>query len=483
MFQSHANSHSRVMIIEVMGRNCGYLTLSSGLATEASYVFIPESPHKSTDEWKQKLINRINFERSNGQYFHIILVAEGASDQDGVPIRSESIKEYLNKDCDLESRIVVLGHLQRGGQTSIFDHLMSLQMGVEAYEILCKESDLNITLTINNGVIQRKSLPSSIEEKNNLIKFIREKKWSQAIEHRGSNFHVTWHNFRILMSEPVANFCPTNQSSWAIVFCCRIPMCGMNAILYALTRYGHSQTIPVLGFRNGFEGLIENSFIQLQWQQVSGLTGQSGIILGCESSHRNCSQISDESITIIVDNLRTNRIKSLCFVGDRQAFQVLKNLYTNRKRYDYLARLKYGYIPMSICDQNLIVSSKQFDEKMSDRNEKKITASKNSIQIEWSKLGRDSMLNKTMRLICDLIHSINGSHNQLYLIRLNLNMMTTAFAEPSLFSLAVGATAIYPFEKTYLDCCLELNDENIERDAQQIRDRILQTNENKFILM
>ena len=66
------------MVIEVMGRNCGYLALSSALATEATYVFVPECPHADTNEWQSKLKARITFERSHKQKFHFIIVAEGA---------------------------------------------------------------------------------------------------------------------------------------------------------------------------------------------------------------------------------------------------------------------------------------------------------------------------------------------------------------------------------------------------------------------
>ncbi|OTF75890.1 phosphofructokinase, liver-like protein, partial [Euroglyphus maynei] len=65
-----AKSHSRAMVVEVMGRNCGYLAISSALCTQASYVFIPEYPHRSNDEWQNKLFKRIQYERNNGQYYH-----------------------------------------------------------------------------------------------------------------------------------------------------------------------------------------------------------------------------------------------------------------------------------------------------------------------------------------------------------------------------------------------------------------------------
>lgn len=138
-----------------MGRNCGYLALNTALATEATYVFIPEAPED--DQWKQNLIMKINFERKNGKYFHIIVMAEGSH------IKPRTITDYLNQQ-QIESRSVVLGHFQRGGLTSAFDHLLSFQMGVEALNVLREKSnDLSIIIVLSQGQITMKPLMECVE--------------------------------------------------------------------------------------------------------------------------------------------------------------------------------------------------------------------------------------------------------------------------------------------------------------------------------
>lgn len=162
MFSLTEFSHSRAIVVEVMGRNCGYLALNTALATEATYVFIPEAPED--DQWKENLIARINFERNNRKFFHIIVMAEGSIDKNFCPIKPRTITEYLTNQWQIESRSVVLGHFQRGGLTSAFDHLLSFKMGVEALNLLQENSkDLSMILVLNQGQITMKPLMECVE--------------------------------------------------------------------------------------------------------------------------------------------------------------------------------------------------------------------------------------------------------------------------------------------------------------------------------
>ena len=151
-----------------MGRNCGYLALSSALATESTYMFVPECPHASTDEWQGKLRARIMFERSRNQYYHFVIVAEGACSQNGAPIKSDAIREYLDKGMGLDARVVVLAHTQRGGHTSAFDRLMSVQMGIDAFHVVKSQSTSDkqeaLVLTLNEGQIRAQPLMECVQE-------------------------------------------------------------------------------------------------------------------------------------------------------------------------------------------------------------------------------------------------------------------------------------------------------------------------------
>ena len=93
--KSTAQSHQRIFVVEVMGRNCGYLASMSAIATGASYAFIPESPPPKN--WEKDLSKQLLAAHKAGRRDSIIVVAEGARDMHGNPISSTDVKEALDK--------------------------------------------------------------------------------------------------------------------------------------------------------------------------------------------------------------------------------------------------------------------------------------------------------------------------------------------------------------------------------------------------
>lgn len=145
-----AESHHRVMILEVMGRNAGWIALMSGLAGSADVILLPEIPYDL-----EKVADTIKYRSSHGKPFSIIVVAEGAKPKNGEvvieriienspdPIRLGGIANKLAHDLeklisDHEIRSTVLGHLQRGGNASTFDRILSTRYGVAAVELVHK---------------------------------------------------------------------------------------------------------------------------------------------------------------------------------------------------------------------------------------------------------------------------------------------------------------------------------------------------------
>ncbi len=119
-----ASSHERAFIIEVMGRNCGYLALASGIACGAEAVIIPEIPY-NLDKIAELLYSRYKQGKTNS----IIIVAEGAAS-------AYEIQRKLKGLVGYETRITVLGHYQRGGYTSVFDRILASRFGRVAVELL-----------------------------------------------------------------------------------------------------------------------------------------------------------------------------------------------------------------------------------------------------------------------------------------------------------------------------------------------------------
>jgi len=119
-----ASSHDRAFIVEVMGRNSGYLATISAIATGAEYAIVPENKFNLTEICTQ-LRQRYEEGRTNA----LIIMAEGAGNARDI---AESIK-----DCSgFETRVTVLGHYQRGGAPSVFDRLLGSRFGRKAVELL-----------------------------------------------------------------------------------------------------------------------------------------------------------------------------------------------------------------------------------------------------------------------------------------------------------------------------------------------------------
>jgi 6-phosphofructokinase 1 len=124
-----ATSHERVYVIEVMGRESGFIALSAGLAGGAESIFVPEIPFDINE-----VCERLQRGVSRGKLHSIILVAEGAA---GALEIGEQIKERTNS----EVRITILGHLQRGGSPTARDRMMASRLGAEAVDLLLAGDD------------------------------------------------------------------------------------------------------------------------------------------------------------------------------------------------------------------------------------------------------------------------------------------------------------------------------------------------------
>jgi 6-phosphofructokinase 1 len=138
-----AESHNRVMIVEVMGRHAGWIALHSGLAGGADVILIPERPFDI-----EEVCRLIQRRHSRGRYFSIVVVAEGAVPQEGTMevvtggedefghARLGGIGQRLEHEIEqrtgIESRATVLGHIQRGGTPTAFDRVLATRLGLAA---------------------------------------------------------------------------------------------------------------------------------------------------------------------------------------------------------------------------------------------------------------------------------------------------------------------------------------------------------------
>jgi phosphofructokinase-like protein len=147
---STAQSHHRVMIVEVMGRNSGWIALHSGIAGGGDIIIIPEIPYHI-----DKVVKAVEERTAMGKRFSIIVVSEGARSKDGErvvkrivegspdPVRLGGVSFKLASDIEemtgIETRAVVLGHLQRGGSPSAFDRVLATRLGTKAMDMVSAE--------------------------------------------------------------------------------------------------------------------------------------------------------------------------------------------------------------------------------------------------------------------------------------------------------------------------------------------------------
>ncbi len=144
-----ASSHDRTFVVETMGRKCGYLALVSGIACGAEYALIPEAAY-DLDRICEHLLQRYREGRDNS----IIMVAEGAA-------KAADIAAQIKDRIGFETRIMVLGHYQRGGSPSSFDRLLAARFGVAAVEALLDGAN-SVMLGLSCGAIVRNDLQEVI---------------------------------------------------------------------------------------------------------------------------------------------------------------------------------------------------------------------------------------------------------------------------------------------------------------------------------
>jgi len=142
-----AESHHRVMVVEVMGRHAGWIAVEAGLAGGADVILIPEVPIDI-----EEVCKLLKKRHARGKSFSIVVVAEGAKFKKGKLIKQEEkldafghirlggighrLSEEIEKRAKIETRVTVLGHLQRGGTPTAFDRVLGTRFGIKAMELV-----------------------------------------------------------------------------------------------------------------------------------------------------------------------------------------------------------------------------------------------------------------------------------------------------------------------------------------------------------
>jgi len=175
-----AESHDRVMIMEVMGRDAGWIALHTAIAGGAEICLIPEIPYDV-----HKLVKKIESRYENGQGFVNIVISEGAKQKEGTVVSSQGSKgsehvrlggvayqlskQLKDAGCQAEIRETVLGHVQRGGSPTAFDRVLATLFGVKAMELLI-EGKFGRMVALKNNQISSVTLEEATKSYNFVAK-------------------------------------------------------------------------------------------------------------------------------------------------------------------------------------------------------------------------------------------------------------------------------------------------------------------------
>ncbi|XP_025420442.1 ATP-dependent 6-phosphofructokinase isoform X4 [Sipha flava] len=414
---STAYSHQRTFIMEVMGRHCGYLALVTALTSEADYVFIPEMP--PPNDWPTKLCTKLEQERTAGQRLNIIIVSEGAIDRNGQPITAEMVKQVVVDNLKQDTRITVLGHVQRGGAPSAFDRVLGCRMGAEAVMALMEatpETEACVVSLDGNQAV-RLPLMECVEKTKAVAKAMADKQWELAVQLRGRSFARNLETYKMLtrLKPPRSAFDEMGrglEGYTLAVMHIGAPACGMNSAVRSFVRNCIYRGDTVYGIHDGVEGLVAGNIQVMQWSDVTGWVGQGGAMLGTKRT------LPEKRMPEIAARLKEFNIQALLIIGGFEAYQAGVQLVQNRKQFP------------EFCIPMVIIPS---------------TISNNVPGTEFS-LGCDTALNEITE-ICDRIRqSAQGTKRRVFVIE---TMGGYCGYLATVAGLAGGADAAYIYEEKF----------------------------------
>ncbi|KAK0404679.1 hypothetical protein QR680_017568 [Steinernema hermaphroditum] len=424
---STAQSHQRAFVVEVMGRHCGYLAVVSALASEADFCFIPEWPQPGN--WPEILCNKLAQQRAEGQRLNIIIVAEGAIDREGNPISAELVRGVIKSTLHYDTRVTVLGHVQRGGSPSAFDRLLGCRMGAEATLALMEmtpESEPCV-VSIDGNQMVRVPLMQCVQRTQEVQKAMKERDWERAVKLRGRSFQRNLETYRLLTKlrtpQEKDNLSGGKTFNFAVINV-GSPAGGMNAAVRSFIRVGLYHHCIVYGIHNSFEGLINGEVKKMEWGDVNNWVMHGGSFLGTQK------QLPEKNMAKIAERLEEFQIHALLLVGGFEAYHSCLQLSRARERYRAL-RIPMCVIPCTIS---------------------------NNMPGTSLSLGSDTAVNEICQMIDKIKQSATGTKRRVFIVE---TMGGSCGYLATLSALASGADNAYIYEEKF-------NVDDIKEDCRVI---------------
>uniref|UniRef100_A0A671Q852 ATP-dependent 6-phosphofructokinase n=1 Tax=Sinocyclocheilus anshuiensis TaxID=1608454 RepID=A0A671Q852_9TELE len=426
-----AQSHQRTFVLEVMGRHCGYLALVSALACGADWVLIPEMPPE--DGWEEKMCQKLSAKRAGMKRLNIIIVAEGAIDRNNKAITSEHVKNLVVQRLGFDTRVTILGHVQRGGTPSAFDRLLASRMGVEAVLVLL-ETTANCVVSLCGNQSVQLPLMECVQMTQEVQKAMDEKRFEEAVRLRGRCVsYVLFVTCGVAIGVSDFNVAVLNVGA---------PAAGMNAAVRSAVRVGISEGHKMFAVNDGFEGFSKGQIREIKWADVGGWTGQGGSLLGTKRT------LPAKHIDKIAEQMRKYNINALLVIGGFEAFLGIMELLAARGTYDELC------VPMVMVPATV----------------------SNNVPGSDLSIGADTALNAITDTCDHIKQSASGTKHRVFIIE---TMGGYCGYLASVGGLAAGADAAYIFEEPFDIRDLQSNVEHLtEKMKTSIQRGLVLRNEN-----
>ncbi|XP_008161162.2 ATP-dependent 6-phosphofructokinase, platelet type isoform X4 [Chrysemys picta bellii] len=442
-----AQSHQRTFVLEVMGRHCGYLALVSALACGADWVFIPEYPPE--EGWEDQMCVKLSENRARKKRLNIIIVAEGAIDSHNKSITSEKVKDLVVQQLGFDTRVTILGHVQRGGTPSAFDRILASRMGVEAVLALLEATADTpacvVSLSGNQAV--RLPLMECVQMTQEVQKAMDERKFCEAVRLRGRSFENNLNTYKLLSHRKPDTELPKDHLSCSTNFNVAVlnvgaPAAGMNAAVRSAVRVGITEGHTMFAVIDGFEGFANGQIKEISWGDVGGWTGQGGSLLGTKRT------LPAKYLEKIADQMRTNNINALMVIGGFEAYESCLQLAEARARFEEFC------IPICVLPATI----------------------SNNVPGTDLSIGADTALNAIVET-CDRIkQSASGTKRRVFIIE---TMGGYCGYLANMGGLAAGADAAYIFEEKFDIRELQANVEHLtEKMKTSIQRGLVLRNEN-----
>jgi 6-phosphofructokinase 1 len=276
------------------------------------------------------------------------MVAEGARDRNGNPITADQVKQVLHDRLGEDTRVTILGHVQRGGAPSAFDRWHSTILGADAVdEVLTAttESEPKLIGLRQNRAIRSPLMPAVAQTKL-VAKVIADKDYEQAMALRGGSFAESFRIFKTLTRAKPHAPDPQQRQLRLAVLHAGGPAPGMNTAVRVAVRLGIDQGHTMLGVHNGFEGLVKGNIRELDWMSVHGWVSRGGAELGTSRL-----MPSAEELAAIAATLTSYHIDGLLMIGGWAGYAAAAEIYRHREG-TRAFRIPIVCLPASI-DNNL----------------------------------------------------------------------------------------------------------------------------------